>query len=286
MCRNVEQAILRLPKDPETPPMESRSSTASSGRSSINPASPHAGEESAQPLALPVPGPSLSDDDIRTSLADDTRRFLQKTGDTISKPLNALGRIFSEALDGAEGRLTYLPGPFAPYDLGKEGRATQEGRVPVSEGQPPEWFQTPYKPRVRPFATPSAAPSSGASTPSQAASSFGFGYTPDGTPTRGGALLSQQGSLPLGSTHALPPHIAQELASTPHPSRTPTPNLDIPGLQAEIDRAHDQAAAAALGTLNQIFPGMEDEVLSLVLEANGDDLGRSIEALLEMSSGN
>jgi hypothetical protein len=35
----------------------------------------------------------------------------------------------------------------------------------------------------------------------------------------------------------------------------------------------------------QIFPGIDGEVIDLVLEANAGDLGKSIEALLEMSSG-
>ena len=68
-------------------------------------------------------------------------------------------------------------------------------------------------------------------------------------------------------------------------SRTPTPNLDLAGVQAQIDAAHEQAAVASQETLVQIFPGVDHEVIVLVLEANDGDLGRSIEALLEMSSG-
>ena len=56
-------------------------------------------------------------------------------------------------------------------------------------------------------------------------------------------------------------------------------------MQAEIDRAHERQADAAIGTLAQIFPGMDGEILGWVLEANQGDLGKSIEALLEMSSG-
>ncbi|TFY79773.1 hypothetical protein EWM64_g4235 [Hericium alpestre] len=61
--------------------------------------------------------------------------------------------------------------------------------------------------------------------------------------------------------------------------------FSIPGLQAEIDRAHERQAEAARGTLTQIFPGVDKEILELVLEAEGGDLGKSIEKLLEMSSG-
>lgn len=74
-------------------------------------------------------------------------------------------------------------------------------------------------------------------------------------------------------------------AQSAHVSRTPTPNLDIAGLQAEIDRAHERAAVASKETLRQIFPDVDDEVMGWVLEANEGDLGKSIEALLEMSSG-
>ena len=56
-------------------------------------------------------------------------------------------------------------------------------------------------------------------------------------------------------------------------------------MQAEIDRAHEKAGVAARETLRQIFPGMDEEVMGWVLEANEGDLGKSIEALLEMSGG-
>lgn len=61
--------------------------------------------------------------------------------------------------------------------------------------------------------------------------------------------------------------------------------MDIAGLQAEIDAAHTRAEDAARGTLIQIFPAVDQEVIEWVLEANEGDLGRSIEALLEISGG-
>ena len=42
---------------------------------------------------------------------------------------------------------------------------------------------------------------------------------------------------------------------------------------------------AALDTLIQIFPGMDREIIEVVLDANEGDIGRSIEGLLEMSAG-
>jgi len=77
---------------------------------------------------------------------------------------------------------------------------------------------------------------------------------------------------------------AQDSYSTSR-TGTPTAGLDIPGLQAEIDAAHTRAADAARGTLIQIFPTVDQEVIEWVLEANEGDLGRSIEALLEIGGG-
>ena len=269
---------------------------------SLSALSPHAGEESAQLLAISTPSQTLSDDALR---------ILQKTGDTISKPLNAIGRIFSEALDGAENKLSYLPGPFAPLELGRENRAerpelklpstpqwshsdaSRSGQsqttpnsaltpqTPYGDGTYTPPLQTPYKPRVRRVPSPSLYTSSPMNSP---------GYGPEETPTRPGPHTHQ--SLAMGpsqqllSPTLLPPRVQSLVGSeVSHISRTPTPALDFAGVQAQIDTAHEQAAAAARETLIQIFPAVDVEVINLVLEANGGDLGKSIEGLLEMSGG-
>lgn len=102
---------------------------------------------------------------------------------------------------------------------------------------------------------------------------------------------------PQASLHTAPDDTPQRLsapAQTLAPAQnnyaasrtgTPTAGLDIPGLQAEIDAAHSRAADAARGTLIQIFPTVDQEVIEWVLEANEGDLGRSIEALLEIGGG-
>ena len=292
--RNVEQAIESLPdSDPNSPLGPNATPNVRIKQANR---SPHAGEESAQPLSIAAPTQTLS---------DDAKRLLQKTGDAVSKPLNAIGRIFSEALDGAEGKLTYLPGPFAPFELGREQRLEQSGAGPLS---PPQWhpdggwspqpqsgsqhtphtphtadgaysppIQTPYKPRVRRVPSPSYS----ANSPD---------FFPEETPSRTGPYthqpLTMGPSQQLLSPSALPPHVQSLVnADQGHISRTPTPNLDLAGVQAQIDSATEHAEAAARETLIQIFPGMDREVIDLVLEANGGDLGKSIEALLEMSSG-
>ncbi|KAJ7281391.1 hypothetical protein C8J57DRAFT_74492 [Mycena rebaudengoi] len=301
--KNVEDAIQSLPSEPHSPAIP-HISPSTPPRDATPSSSSHEGEESAQPLAISTPAQTIS---------EDARRLLQKTGDTISKPLNALSRIFNEALDGAENRLTYLPGPFAPFELGRENRAeqAQHGTLGVppnvphwshpdqarqqqqqqqqgyyydtqslpgsrsgSPGNIPQTpvggmytppIQTPYKQRVR--RVPSSGAGSFLGTPPGSP-----GYAQDETPSRVPPWAAEQPRL-------------QALAVGDAVSRTPTPNLDLQGVQAQIDSAHYHAAQAAKETLLQIFPSVDPEVVQWVLEANEGDLGRSIEALLEMGSG-
>lgn len=282
--------------------MRQYTSSSSQRPSASLPTSPHAGEESAQPLQLSLGGLGVG----ANTLADDTRRFLQRTGDTLSKPLSALGRLLGEAFDGLDGvgpppgaghgqqgsgASTYLPGPFAPYEIGREREQQQNMNAPVP--QTPAWainvggdgqatppaIQTPYKPRVRHFAS--------LSTPSTPASGRS---TPEGTPSRSNIPSGAHPSFPSLSsipTHLVPPAgrgagAGRGTDAELGISRTATPALDISGMQAEIDRAHERAASAALGTLTQIFPAVDREVIEWVLEAEGGDLGRSIEKLLEV----
>jgi Rab5 GDP/GTP exchange factor len=260
MChRNVELAIQTLPTSrSQSPPLHSSSSSSSSS-SPVNlnsttpgrpPAQPppalslhsslHAGEEPATPLTLPN---------------IDARRFLQRTGDSLSKPLNAIGRIFTEALDGAEEALSSQFPPQTPAQ-----------QPPGLSAPSPSVPHTPYKPWVRrtspsPSASPARPPASHKLV--------------DDTPSQRPPIQSQAQAL------AIP----QNLYPTSR-TGTPTAGLDIPGLQAEIDAAHSRAADAARGTLIQIFPAVDREVIEWVLEANEGDLGRSIEALLEIGGGN
>lgn len=298
--RNVENAIQNLPlSEPHTPSTPFADARV---RITSDLTSPHAGEESARPLAISTP-----------SISEDAKRLLQKTGDTISKPLNAIGRIFTEALDGAENKLSYLPGPFAPFELGRENKHDlPESGSSVSRSQRPSplhWnpdgdysphtphtydgpttapIQTPYKQRVRKINSPSYTPSSTGNSP-------GYIYSPYDTPTRPGPHTNQPLSMgpsqPIhpGLQNSLLPPRVQSLAANneSHISRTPTPALDFAGVQAQIDLAHEQASSAAKATLRQIFPAVDVEVIDWVLEANEGDLGKSIEQLLEIGgSGN
>jgi len=277
--RNVELAIQTLP--PSWP--SSPTSSTSSHNPSMKPPlpSPHAGEESAQPLTLSVPSQTQPQ-----SMSEDARRLLQKTGDAVSKPLGAISRIFSEALDE---KMTYLPGPFAPFELGRQ-RAQEGVGASNAPGDREDSYQTsiqtPYKPRVR---RPSPAP------PSPNGTSFVAEDIPSGPRPGLGSIPYTNQALALGPSQnmsmphpRMPSSVPQHLqppSQAQHISRTPTPSLDLTAVQAEIDRAHAHASAASRATLAQIFPGVEAEVRDLVLEGNGGDLGKSIDALLEMSGG-
>jgi len=269
--RNVEDAIQSLPSTPHTPTPMSPVSTPPRSRPVSRPPTPlssmHVGEESAEPLSMPTPGQTLS---------EDARRLLQKTGNTISKPLNALGRIFSEALDNAEDQLKSFPTPFG--DTSREGLRPIGGeyvpQTPIGVGdggqqvgahQPP--IQTPYKPRIKRGTSPLSEQ-----------------VSPDNTPSRTYAYTNQP--LVVGpSPQTLAPPRVQSLVLPEGSSRLNSPQLDIQGLQAEIDRAYEQRTTASKETLRQIFPTTDTEIMDWVLEANNNDLGKSIEALLEMSSG-
>lgn len=282
--------------------MPSTPSNASSSSTSLPQPASHTGEESAEPLALPTPAQS------QTLLSEDAKRLIQKTGDTISKPLAAIGRIFNEVLDSAEESLTALGG-------GSDGQRTPPHQIidtPAFSAQQPQ----PYKPRVRRI--PSPNPIAGIPAPQ---------WPPEDTYVRQQRPPQQQvpythNALAMGPSQPVAPHarpvqnlvqsdrefqasLAASRSSSPSHShsrsqsslsvegvgrgtgvsRTPTPHLDIAGMQQEIDRVHENAAAAARETLRQIFPEMDREIVDLVLEANDGDVGRSVEALLEMSGG-
>jgi Rab5 GDP/GTP exchange factor len=215
------------------------------------------------------------------TFGEDARRLLQKTGDTISKPLSAIGRLLVEA----EESLASL----APFDVGREHEPSPSSSRPQTPGADPAALaqqRAPYKPRVRRVPSPAAA---------QAPYDWDTG-APEDSPTRPRGPHTNR-PLVMGPSQPVAPRAqvprVQSLVQTerdahahsPHVSRTPTPNLDIVGMQAEIDRVHENAASASRETLRQIFPAMDQEIMDLVLEANGGDLGKSIEALLEMSSG-
>ncbi|KZT07314.1 uncharacterized protein LAESUDRAFT_651751 [Laetiporus sulphureus 93-53] len=286
--RNVEEVIQSLSStEPTTPESATPSMARSQTPTTSSASSSHSGEESAQLLALPTPAQAFG---------QDARRFLQKTGDTFSKPLSAISRIFNEVLDNAEESLS----SFAPVDA---ARSEQQRRQQIEEdrrlaqtlglaetqasyagnSQQSGGYSTPYQTRVRRVPTPVS--------PSPSMDSFRFGSSagPE-IPARQRTVsnIDQRSTMSASQSASAirsRPGSQDLRPQSAHVSRTPTPSLDLVGLQDEIDRAHERAAVAARETLKQIFPTTDPEIMEWVLEANEGDLGKSIEALLEMNSG-
>lgn len=239
--KNVEVAIQSLP--PPSPTIERTAPTRTNTEiqkelpEAVTPsAAPASGEESATALQLPTPA----------SFADDTRRFFQRTSSlaqqTISKPLNAISKIF-EAFDEDQKKQ-------------EQQQQQQQGgdrfRTPVAQvgsfsgAIQTSAPQTPYKARIRPVN----------STPS----------TPGiRTPEYHSGSIAQPNFLMGGG-------------NTPIRNVTPDPIMAEVGA---IDYAHRRAAQ---DTIQQMFPGVERDVLDMVLDANGGDLGRTIDSLLEISA--
>lgn len=322
---NVEAAILALPPSPAvtdrnedssripSPPLPGQAITPQTV-----PTSSHAGEEPAIPLKLPS----------TATIAEDTKRFFQRTGDSISKPLTAIGKIFNEAMDGLDELERQR----------EQSRIQQERAATADNGSPgdasilsqfgPEWLfgnnsprpstpqtplgggapmtpsgpqQAPYRPRVRPGSSGSPGGSQTPEATPQRNSwyqipplSFQQQQTP-GTPSNLSRSLPQEGymrtppsaprPLPHQAAATLPPRTRQQFVGEyagSDPGSRPGSPLDLSALQDEIDRAHSAATQAARGTLVQMFPTCEPEVIDMVLEANRGDLGPSIESLLEM----
>jgi Rab5 GDP/GTP exchange factor len=247
---NVEEAIQHLPPSPTiTPPTPIPDTLPEPPKTPS--AAPAPGEESASALQMPTPA----------SIAEDTKKFLQKTGtlaqQTISKPLNAIGKILSEALDGMDddrrrpesGQWNH---PEQIYQY------AQDTRTPEGSGYPGTVIQAPYKTRIRP----------GSATPS-----------PSTTPITGG--LAGPPPLPARGAQYFTPYSGAEASQR---SRSPSPQMRGRNLEAEIGAIEDAHRQAARDTVVQIFPSVEGEVIDMVLEANGGDLGRTIDALLEISA--
>ncbi|KAH9008035.1 hypothetical protein EDB83DRAFT_2594409 [Lactarius deliciosus] len=157
--KNVEAAIQTLPSSrSQSPPLPSSSSSSGSSSPSVNPNLSTVNRPPANPIPIPSPAPSLrqslhAGEEPATPLAlpsIDARRLLQRMGDSLSKPLSAISRIFSKALDGAEEAIV---SQFTPPQ-------TPATTLLKSSAQDPSVLQVPYKPWVR-RNSPSPSPSVG-----------------------------------------------------------------------------------------------------------------------------
>ncbi|KIM34491.1 hypothetical protein M408DRAFT_303717 [Serendipita vermifera MAFF 305830] len=257
---NVEEAIQALPPSPVVTP-----ATPSTGEDLIPEppktpsAAPAPGEESASALQMPTPA----------SVAEDTRKFLQRTStlaqQTISKPLNAIGKILSDALDGIDDDGGRRPESSQWNHPDRIQQYSQDPRTPQTGGGTPiPIMQAPYKARVRP----------GSNSPS-----------PAHTPISGGILSGGPPPLPPRGSSYFTPYPGASATPNRGGGGTPSPEVAPRNLEAEIGAIENAHRQAAKETVVQIFPTVDNEVIDMVLDANGGDLGRTIDALLEMSAG-
>src|ERR1700761_2303853 len=146
--RNVEEAVQNLHSSESSPTSSLGPATPSRSRAGTPAPGPHAGEESARPLALSTPDFDTTQPFLPPAtpnfklpqpkeIAEDTKRFFQKTGDTIQnlKPFEALSKLFGDERFGEDGNgnggeqhrqgWINLPGPFAPLSLREHGQVPE-----------------------------------------------------------------------------------------------------------------------------------------------------------------
>lgn len=224
------------------------------------------------------------------TFALDTKRFL---AENISRPLNAIGKIFAEAVDGSEADRAAA--------LGEERR--RQSAATTGEGGQPA-----YQPRIRsPRPQPQVGAASGSNLPPPAAG-------PSLWDTISADLLSVLPSsarstppppppaAPSSPAPPLPPRdfYAAQRAAYPHQQRQalqsrPDPlipfsneypadddNIDFERLQTELDRRDATARQESLTALSQMFPNMDAELAAMVLDSVQGDVTRAAEAMLDM----
>lgn len=198
----------------------------------------------------------------------------------VSKPLNAIARIVDD--------LAGVPPDEAD---------TRSART----GPPPGYFP-PYHPQYMPPPPPAGVPplpSLGRKTSNTSLSSAGSSVRRRGTRTWSIHSLEQaqppgsvapSPSRPPRSRHpsSQPPSASTPLTDPAHRGAYVADTVDPSTLQAELDRRDRlsrEVHAANLETLKSIFPNLEREVLEVVLVTNEEQMGKTIDALLEMSAG-
>lgn len=271
--RAVEQAIRSLPSehDQYLPPAAVSSSSATTTPSASAPQAfanfavpqhqhaemqPSAEKRLSQQMALPyndVPPRSQSP-------AEATRDFFIRSSDnlqkTVSKPLQALGKIFTEM--GSESEM------IAGYP-GHGQQQSRGGHPPLSPQQPQQTPRGQRPPSQRTRSQASLA--SPISPPARQSRLPPAGYTPEyaqGMPQQ--QVRPAQGSRP----------------SSYQPADFLDDSVSAQDVQAVADRNYKANFDAKIDTLASIFPGIERETLEIVLLSNGEEVERTIEGLLEM----
>jgi len=220
------------------------------------------------------------------SPAEATRDFFIRSSDnlqkTVSKPLQALGKIFTEMGNESELIAGY-PGHGHQQQSSSGGSAASGS----GQGQNMNRMQQPLSPHLGQPPTPRGQRPP--SLRSRSTTSLASPISPQGRSSR----------LPPGQQGYRPniPHSQQQQNLQLHPQR-PSPGqsrasnyqaadfLDdsIPAeeVQATVDKNYQASFNAKIDTLVNIFSDIERETLEIVLLSNGEDVERTIEGLLDM----
>lgn len=252
---NVERAIAALPAETAGRSSEEfadhgRSERGQHSASSSRAATPHGPateDEASSPSLLSAPrfGPVRS-----VSPAEATRDFFARSTDnlskTVSKPLQALGKIFNEM--GSETDLIAgVPAHGAPH-------TAQSGGQQPGHGAPyPGLVRAPVRQR------------SGGSTRSVTSPRGRRGYST--------SQDQQTVTVPPSGTPSRPGFNEADYVDD---------SMSPEQVQAQAERNHQTSSNAKIDTLVSIFPGIDRETLEIVLLSHGEDVEAAIESLLEM----
>lgn len=221
------------------------------------------------------------------SPAEATKEFFLRSSDnlqkTVSKPLQALGKIFTEM--GSESEMIAGFPAHGHQHTSTGGPSSAQGQSANRLQQQPLSPHTGHQPTPR-------------------------GQRPPSLRTRSTASLASPIS-PQARSHRLPPAGAQPghyapgyIANVPH-EQSVTQHGTRPGpgesrgsnyqaadflddsvpaeeVQATVDKNYQATFNAKIDTLVNIFSGIERETLEIVLLSNGEDVERTIEGLLDM----
>lgn len=300
----MEKAAANLARESEESEAKERAASSDGGHG-------EAGEEEARSIGITP---------VAAALADDTRAFLQRTGEAarlgMSKPIGAIGRLISDATDGIRtpGSVgTGTGSESAPESLDGQGRASP---APMPPGTP----------RTRLFGLLGEGGNSNAGNSGRTSGSgFNFPSWSRSSSARGDYDSGDNGPQTPAGVPAMPPqpngprrpglgpdlfdpveasyqdsplrdsiaYPGEDLRNRRQLSRiapghgsvaSPEPSIgELADMSAEVDRVHQERMKAAVETLRGIFPETEHDVCSMVLESCNGDVQAAIDKLLEMS---
>ncbi|KAJ9124257.1 hypothetical protein QFC22_001056 [Naganishia vaughanmartiniae] len=253
--QNMEAAIAALPPGSPVEYARGRQSNSESSVSAplMNTAE---GEEPARALtSLPA------------NFAADTKRFFQRTGelaqDAVNRPLSALANIIDNIASGngsedGESEDEYPGAPGRRLRFQRDNNGNTPARSNMEQG------------------IDSPSPSRPDNT-TGTSNWFGRTAAPAADRPNDGRMQVDEMYIRSQIDLSRPP------SGTATPSNDPTFNFSE--ITAEIDRTHATARQAGIETLHQMFPNIEEEVVGVILDSCGGELGLAIDRMLEMAAG-